>query len=1463
VKTRTLIALFALLFVLNIHSIAQTLKNDFIFESKYGNSSDLNLPEWVRAMYASRPNLEEVKNLYEDYYSSHAFEKNNHTQYFKRWVKEAQRFVNDSGFVVFPDALTKESIQNDYLQTVADYRNSRFGPGSEWTCIGPFDFDKDATGRSHAPGSAHVYTVEKSASNPNVLFAGTATAGIYKTMDHGQNWTLLSKDLPINTCRAVEIQFDNPDIVYAGGNGKIYKTTDGGITWLPTGQSSFTSVNHSVYSIVMMPGNSNKLFASTSYGLYLTTDAGANWNQLVSAPGSGEYFGDIEIHPTDTNIIYAIYNAFIVGGNNQLTKFYKSTDAGNTFTALASWPSNTTTIAGSSHQERAEIAVTPAAPDRIYAILTGAANGGEGLYGFFRSDDAGATWTHYCCGTGPGGLASTSNVNVMGYATDGTDDGGQYYYDLAIDADKVNPDKVHVAGIMQWISTDAGASFTCVNSWSNPSNAKYVHADIHDIRIYGNEVWIACDGGIFLSEDSGLTSFNRRQYGIAGTDFWGFGAGFKDGNVMLGGTYHNSHLLKNNNVYLNGWISYTGSADGYRGFVNPGNNKWVYNDSRKDLLPPTRTDAFVNYPFGRIPNASYFLGYSCPLVWHPACYTTVFSGKDSALWKSTDDGISWTAIGAFGTGDITDLEIAFDNPLKIYLVFTPTTGQRKIWKTIDGGINWIDVTAPSSVIGANTARQLDITIDEHNSEIIWMAILSSASSTNNNKVFKSTDGGTTWFNYSSAILNNHTMQSIVHQRGTDGGVYVGTTQAVFYRNNTMSDWELYNNGLPVTTSCFKLVPWYKEGKIRNAGDRSVWEAALYEIGAPVAQLTVDKLSSGCARDTFYFADHSSQYGTNATWSWQINPAPAYMSANNTEYVKVVFGNSGSYSVSLAIGDSMGTDSIGYNNFITVSNECDADTIPGNALEINANGQYASTLQPLNLNSNTVTMSAWIKPSLDQPNWAGVIFFRGGSTTSGLNFTDNTNQLGYHWDGGFWGWAGGPTVALNEWSHVALVIDGTSAIIYLNGVPYTNSGNHLLQAFDTPMILGNDPNSSGRTFKGLIDEVCVYNRALTQSEIRELMHLTKVPQNDTSLASYLQFNENSGQAYDRTGINHAAIAGGATRIISSGPFGGGNSASQNITTPGNYAFGNTGLSMAFAPSSNVPDGEVWATRINLQPDVVPAHPDSTAKAYWVVQNFGNNAQFNPLQNIKFDGLGYNVVQCADHQLYQRAANADGNTWSAPIDSGDLCAGTFPNNSCEFNQGNNIINPGQFTVGVAPQSPTAALMLSFDAKLYLGNQAKLTWKSGNENDVKMFVAERKNKSGIFEGIDTVYNHQMTATGSFYSKIDEQPFSGVNEYRIRQINKNNSSGFSEIRKVLIGSLPANIVIGPNPAEENSEINIYTSERNLQVEIFDVHGRVIHAQTMKTGNTSISLEGIAKGSYNIRFKNESGMWLQKIIIR
>jgi hypothetical protein len=756
------------------------------------------------------------------------------------------------------------------------------------------------------------------------------------------------------------------------------------------------------------------------------------------------------------------------------------------------------------------------------------------------------------------------------------------------------------------------------------------------------------------------------------------------------------------------------------------------------------------------------------LVWHPFCYGIVFSGVDGTLWKSEDDGLSWTSVYTFGSGNglITDLEIALDNPQRMYVVYSPPSGQRVVYRTDDGGQTWTVISPSAGVLGNNTTRQIDLTIDQHQSDHIWLTLLSSSTSTNNFKVFRSTDAGASWSNYSSAILNNQTMQSIVHQRGTDGGVWLGTNKTVFYRNNSMSDWQIYADSLPASISCLKLVPWYKGGKIRNASDRSVWQAPFYELAAPKAQFTADKLYSGCARDTFYISDYSSSYG-NASYNWSIQPAPLYISSTQGENIKVVFGGTGNYSVALRVTDSLGTDSLYAPNLITVGNECQADTIPGMAMKQTADGQYASASRTLNLNTNQVTLSAWIKPEAVQPEWAGIAFFRGGSTTTGLGFNGNFLQLAYHYDGGNWGWTGGPTVNPDEWNHVALVIFPDSAIIYLNGVPYRRNASHPIEAFDAPLIIGNDPNSDARTFRGLIDEVCVYKRSLGRDEIRALMHLTKKPAQDPDLVSYIQFNENTGQAYDKVGLSHVSLAGGAIRATSTGPFGGGSSANYQITAPGTFNSTATGLELT--TGTNIPQGDVWISRINLQPNVFPNLPANTGACYWVIENYGINTNFDSFSMLELNRTGWQAGNCNDNKLYVRAARSDANVWSLS-DSADQCSGSLPNNTITFNGPSNLGESAQVLMSEFPN-----------------------------------------------------------------------FSTVEEKEI---------------------LPEHIVIGPNPARTQSEIRLSTDFANLDVRLMDTQGRILQAYHFNAGTHTISLQGIAPGSYFLNCQSENQQKLLPLVI-
>ena len=111
----------------------------------------------------------------------------------------------------------------------------------------------------------------------------------------------------------------------------------------------------------------------------------------------------------------------------------------------------------------------------------------------------------------PAGAPDSININMMGWQPDGSDDGGQYYYDLALAINPYNAEIIHVGGVNHWISTDGGISFNCPAKWSEPHKKGYVHADIHDINYFENDLWFACDGGIFYSDNEGDSIYKNNM----------------------------------------------------------------------------------------------------------------------------------------------------------------------------------------------------------------------------------------------------------------------------------------------------------------------------------------------------------------------------------------------------------------------------------------------------------------------------------------------------------------------------------------------------------------------------------------------------------------------------------------------------------------------------------------------------------------------------------------------------------------------------------------------------------------------------------------------------------------------------------------------------------------------------------------------------------------------------------------
>jgi hypothetical protein len=155
-----------------------------------------------------------------------------------------------------------------------------------------------------------------------------------------------------------------------------------------------------------------------------------------------------------------------------------------------------------------------------------------------------------------------------------------------------------------------------------------------------------------------------------------------------------------------------------------------------------------------------------------------------------------------------------------------------------------------------------------------------------------------------------------------------------------------------------------------------------------------------------------------------------------------------------------------------------------------------TAPALNLNTNAVTMCAWIYPMTAQGAATGLIFSRNGNDVGGLGYGVN-NNIGYTWNSNSaatYNFPSGLVPLTNSWSFVALTVSPTNAILYLyntNGqLSATNAISHTNQPFSGLTFIGCDaPNSAGtpqgRSFNGAIDEVAVFNRTLPQSEIYNL------------------------------------------------------------------------------------------------------------------------------------------------------------------------------------------------------------------------------------------------------------------------------------------------------------------------------------------------------------------------------------------
>jgi len=771
-------AIFLMLLIgLAIHTVHAQPWMDSVYLGK--NKSKANFFDIQKAFYkywGDRP----ISNLKNDNNAKNESKESELGGYFqfKRW-----EYLNAA--ISYPDGKLPSPLKywNEYLKfNASEKKPDKDVLTNSWTPLGLLNWTCGNSG--YSPGNGRVNAITVDPNNPSVIYIGSPSGGVWKSVDGGATWNTGSDYMPRIGVSTIAVDHNNSNIVYIGTGDRdasdcagigILKSTDAGATWNMTGMDNSSS-GVVVCRMLINPQNSNSIIAACGDGMWKSFNAGATWTKWS---GSSAQFYDVEFKPGDTTIVYAA-----TGG-----AFYKSTNGGLTFTNITSGlPSSC---------DRYEIAVTPANATYVYVV---ASNNSDDTYkGLYRSTNSGTSFT-----------TRSTTPNVLGYATDGSDNSGQGWYDLSMAVSPTNADEVYLGSINQWKSTNGGTSWTNLTDWTYPPNVagQYTHCDIHEM-IYpagGTKIYTGTDGGVFYSANGGSTWTNISS-GLGITQCYAMGGTEANANLIVAGMQDNGI-----NKYSGSstWSQLYG-ADGFECAIDSTNSNVMYAEVYNGSMMKS-TDGGNNWSTDVQPSGQS--GAWCtPYFIHPTNHNLLFMGFND-VYKSTNGTSSWTAISNnLCSSSLTSLASAPSNANYVYAAYTSD-----LYVTTNGGTTWATKTPNSSI------SITGITVDKNNPSKLWIC----GTGTSASKVYVSTNAGNTWTDI-TGNLTNLGFNCIIHQRSANDDLYLGTQVGIYHKDSTSANWTSYNSNLPnVSVSWLDIN--YAAGLIRAATfGRGIWESALYTV----------------------------------------------------------------------------------------------------------------------------------------------------------------------------------------------------------------------------------------------------------------------------------------------------------------------------------------------------------------------------------------------------------------------------------------------------------------------------------------------------------------------------------------------------------------------------------------------------------------------------------------------------------
>jgi hypothetical protein len=443
------------------------------------------------------------------------------------------------------------------------------------------------------------------------------------------------------------------------------------------------------------------------------------------------------------------------------------------------------------------------------------------------------------------------------------------------------------------------------------------------------------------------------------------------------------------------------------------------------------------------------------------------------------------------------------------------------------------------------------------------------------------------------------------------------------------------------------------------------------------------------------------------------------------------------------------------------------------------------------------------------------------------------------------------ITTGQWNQIVATYNGTNLSLYINGSLASQVQGNGSPVNTAVRYLGTLTSSATTFFKGEVDEVALWTRALALNEIRLRRHVL-LGGSDDGLASYLQLNEASGNVQDLiSGASGPLTGAGVSRVASTAPVSMGTSNLQTVTSSGNVAFTGTGVAINFTGVSSTFTTTV--ARLNGSPQ--GTQPSGPARyynqAYWVINKYdaGSFTSAAVTYSLNPTATAISTADAASPsttlRLLKRASNSDG-SFDAPIAA---TAASRPLGTVTFN----LTSFSQTVVGTLGNSPLPVELTRFTAKRQ-GDAGLLRWATASEKNSAYFVVESSLNGRDFQALGQVPSQGNSTQMQAYQFVDAKLARyGAKEvfYRLQQVDQDGTIAYSPVRTLSLPTVAgsAQLLAYPNPAHDKVQV-LLTGGATAPLELFDAVGRLVRTQPVSASEmeTALSLTGLPTGVYVLR---------------